>query len=65
MRLPARRSAALRPGRSAARLLTVVRRLSISIRLVILALAGQAPGRQQAGPVRRFWFQAQRGPPLV
>jgi hypothetical protein len=55
----------LRAERSAARLLTVVRRLSISFRLVISALAGQALGRQQAGTVRLFWFQAQRGPPLV
>ena len=28
-------------------------------------LAGQPLGRQQARPVRRLWFQAQRGPPLI
>src|SRR5580704_9060556 len=51
---PASAQAALRAERSAARLLTVVRRLSTSFRLVILALAGQALGRQQAGTVRRL-----------
>ena len=41
------------------------RLLAASGRLVIGVLAGQPLGRQQARPVRRLWFQAQRGPPLV
>ena len=34
-------------------------------RLVILVLAGQPFGRQQARPVNRLWLQAQRSPPPV
>ena len=41
------------------------RLLATSGRLVIGVLAGHPLGRQQARPVRRLWFQAKRGPPLV
>ena len=46
-------------------LLTVMRWSAASTRRVILVLAGQPLGRQQARPVHDLWFQAQRGPPLV
>jgi hypothetical protein len=43
----------------------VMRWLATSGRLVIVVLAGQPLGRQQARPVLGLWLQAHRGPQLV